>query len=174
MCVPQRIVIAVQGPTCSGKTTTAKKLAALLGFKVRSAGDAVKARSVELNVEPDELSLLDHQRIDDLTRQMVESSKEPLIVEGTFLDALLSTIGDIYRIGLHCEENERRRRFIGREGYDGMQERDRADAALRFALHGEHAGSTDIVIDTTLKLPDEVAKEIAQWIQKKNTSYIPG
>src|SRR5882762_1539844 len=120
MCAQKRIVIALYGKTCSGKSTTAKKLAELFGCPSRSASDAVRLRSRELGISACELPTAEHRKIDEGTRSLVQSSRGTLVVEGSFLDALLSDVGNIYRIELTCIDDERQKRFVRRSGQNGL------------------------------------------------------
>src|SRR5205809_415197 len=134
MCAQKRIVIALYGRSCSGKSTTAQKLGELLNCAVHSASASVRQRSRELGILPNELSLADHQKIDEYTRHLVESSPGPLVVEGSFLDALLGDLLRIYRVELICENEERRRRYVQGIGQDELGQRDKDDDDLRDIL----------------------------------------
>jgi cytidylate kinase len=166
MCAQKRIVIALFGKTCSGKSTTAKKLAELLSFPIHSASNSVRMRSRELGMSPNDLSLAEHRNIDKATLSVVQSTRGSLVVEGSFLDALLEDIG-IYRVELTCDEEERRRRFMQRSGENGLDRRDQEDSGLRHALHGDNVGAADLTLDTTSKTPDQVAEEIIVWLRTK-------
>jgi cytidylate kinase len=167
MCTEKRIVVALYGRSCSGKSTTARELSQLLACPTYGAGERVKSRSKELGVSPADLSLVEHQLIDQSLRTMVQSAVNCLIVEGSFLDVLFYDLRNVYRIELVCSAEERRRRFSQRNGFDNMDERDKNDDDLRRALHGELSCSAEATFDTTSKTPEEVAQEIFRWLEAK-------
>jgi|SRR5579864_423435 len=167
MCAQKRIVIALYGKSCSGKSTTAQKLCELLNCAVHSASGSVRGRSRELGISPNELSLAEHQKIDKDTRHLVQSSLGPLVVEGSFLDALLGDLPRIYRVELTCKNEERRRRYAQRIGQDELGRRDKEDDNLRDSLHGNYTAKADFVVDTTCKTPVQVAEEIVAWLSTK-------
>jgi cytidylate kinase len=173
MCTQKRIVVALYGRSCSGKSTTARELSQLLDCPTYSAGERVKGRSKELGVSPADLSLVEHRLIDESLRTMVQSAVKCLIVEGSFLDVLFYDLRDVYRIELVCSAEERRRRFNQRSGFDNLGERDKNDDDLRRELHGERTCSAEATFDTTSKTPEEVAREIFRWLEAK-TSRAPG
>ena len=164
MCAQKRIVIALYGRSCTGKSTTAQKLGELLNCTVHSASASVRGRSRELGILPNELSLAEHQRIDQDTRNVVQSTQGPLVVEGSFLDALLGDLPHIYRVQLTCENEERRRRYAQRVGQDELRRRDKDDDNLRGNLHGNYTTKADFAGDTTCKTPVQVAEEIVAWL----------
>ena len=173
MCAQERLVLALYGASCTGKTTVARILAKELNCSLRSAGDAIRARSLELNVPQNSLALDEHRKIDETTRAMARSSVGPLVIEGTFLGALLFDLKDIRRIKLICAEGERRRRWESRGGTP-LHSRDDADRRLRQCLHGCRAdGTPDITIETSSRTPEEIAKEINTWVQTKDDSEKP-
>ena len=173
MCSEKRIVVALYGRSCSGKSTTARELSQLLDCPTYSAGERVKGRSKELGVPPADLSVLEHRLIDESLRTMVQSAAKSLIVEGSFLDVLFYDLGNVYRIELVCSAQERRRRFSQRSGFDNLSGRDKNDDDLRRALHGERNCSAEATFDTTSKTPAEVAREIFRWLEAR-TSKAPG
>jgi broad-specificity NMP kinase len=146
----------------------AKALGKLLDCPFRSVGDAVRTRSRELGISPDSFHIDEHRRIDEVTRSFARSAQSRVVIEGTFLDALLSDLDNVCIVELTCSEEERKRRFVSREAQCELGVRDNADEKLRIALHGDHRGKPQVTIDTTSKAPDEVAKEISAWIQTRN------
>lgn len=166
MCAQKRIILVLYGKCCSGKSTMAKKLAESFSCPIRSASDAVRARSRDLGVSASDLPMGEHRKIDEDTRSVVQSSGGSLVVEGSFLDALLSDVGNVCRIELTCGDDERRRRFVRRTGQNGLVQRDEDDDKLRLALHGDHVGAAaDLTVDTTSKEPDQIAEEIIVWLR---------
>jgi cytidylate kinase len=166
MCAEKRIILVLYGKSCSGKSTVAKKLAESFSCPIRSASDAVRARSKELGVSASDLPMGEHRKIDEDTRSVVQSSGGSLVVEGSFLDVLLSDVGNVCRIELTCGDDERQRRFVRRSGQNGLVERDKDDDKLRLALHGDRvAVPAELTVDTTSKAPDQIVKEIIVWLR---------
>src|SRR5215470_5354548 len=106
MCAQKRIAVALYGKSCSGKSATAKKLAALLNCAAHSASEPVRRRSRELGISPSGLSIAEHRKIDECTRHLVQSTLSRLVVEGSFLDALLRDLTGVYRVEMICKEDE--------------------------------------------------------------------
>ncbi|SRR6266852_9292181 len=170
----KRIVVALYGRSCSGKSTTAHELSQLLNCPIHSAGERVRSRSKELGVTPTNLPLVEHRLIDDHTRAAAKTAVAPLIVDGSFLDALFCDLKDVYRIELICSAEERRRRFIQRSGHRGLDQRDKEDDNLRRALHVDCSRSPEATFDTTSKTPGEVAQEIFRWLETKTAAEVRG
>jgi cytidylate kinase len=172
MCTEKKIVVALYGRSCSGKSTTARELSQLLDCPTYSAGERVKDRSKELSVSPADLSLLEHRLIDESLRAMAQSVAKCLIVEGSFLDVLFYDIRNVNRIELVCSAEERRRRFNQRSGLDNLGERDKNEDDLRRALHGERSCSAEASFDTTSKTPEGVAQEIFRWLEARTSKAL--
>ena len=168
MSTEKKLVLALYGASCTGKTSSARALSELFNCPLRCAGEAVAARSREMEITPQSLPLEEHRGIDQATLCLVKSARRRVVVEGTFLDALLADSENVLLVELICDDEERRRRFVSREGKDDLSVRDGADRELRHSLHKNHAGTADITIDSTAKSPVEVAKEIIAWIQQRH------
>src|SRR6266496_1264569 len=110
MCVQKtRCVIAIYGPSCSGKTRLSRELSQKLKLRVRHCGKVVEARAVELGVNVDDLPLVEHQLIDADTRRCA-AVDEGLIIEGRYLDAVLGENQDVTFVRLLCDNSVRERR----------------------------------------------------------------
>lgn len=107
MCISKRLIIAIFGHSCTGKTSIAEPLAEQLGLSIRSCGTEIKRAAKELNVSPQELSDNIHSVIDAETLEWIKS-QDSCIVEGRFLDCVLDSIklGVIF-IRLVASESER-------------------------------------------------------------------
>src|SRR5260370_16755393 len=106
MRAQKRLVVAVYGASCTGKSTSARTLARLLGCALRSAGEAIRARSIELKTKPSALTLDEHRKIDETTRYFAASEPEPLLIKGPFLHPLLSHISNIRLWDLICPTHQ--------------------------------------------------------------------
>lgn len=89
--MPQARLIALFGPSCTGKTTLARILADRMGLPLRCCGELIKQRAAERGVPIPELSQEDHCEIDEGTREWCQLG-EARIVEGRFLDQVLAPI----------------------------------------------------------------------------------
>jgi cytidylate kinase len=131
------MIIALFGPSCTGKTTLALRLGKLLGLPLRSCGEAVRTRAMMLGVSLHELSYDEHRRVDAETREWV-LEKRPCLVEGRYLHSVLATLGrEIVLIRLEASEEDWRRRDKTKHGrpasMTSLQERERND--LDFSKH---------------------------------------
>jgi cytidylate kinase len=147
------MVIALFGPTCVGKSTVAAALGLELGIAVRHCGEAVKAYARMHRTEVPNLKLTDHRIIDQETVRMAERSIEGLVVEGTFLDIVLSSASLKVRfVRLSCSDPERLRRFIERSHAteEAFRAKDVADERLRQDLYtGCPRANAIVEMDTT-------------------------
>jgi cytidylate kinase len=167
MRAKKKVVVALFGRCCSGKSSIAKELAQLLNCAIHSASEAVRSKCRELGISTGELQLTEHKDIDATTYSIVALASSLLVVEGSFLDALLKDAADTYRIELVCEDWERRRRFTERHMTDGLDQRDNDDDKLRWALHGNRYGRPDVTFNTTGEKPREIAERIFEWLKTK-------
>lgn len=162
-------IIAIFGRSCVGKSKVAEELARTLSLPVRHCGEAIKDHAKKLGVDVTKLPVDEHQVVDEQTKQLAETCVDGMVIEGSFLDAVLENIPSILLVHLTCEDNERERRFIARSnGQASAQElhlRDTSDIALRDLLYKMSGGSnSSLTIDTTNLGIDEVVQEIISWI----------
>jgi cytidylate kinase len=158
-------VLALYGLSCTGKSTIAAKLAALFGLPLRSASIEIRRRSSELGITPNALPVSEHMAIDEATRSLAMEAVPGMVIEGTFLDALLSDISGVVRIELKCADAERLRRLLDREKSRDLDSRDNDTRNLRSILHGKKTSLPDFSIDTTGKTADTVTEEITTWLR---------
>lgn len=160
--------IAIIGPSCSGKTTTARALAAMLGFPVRHCGVAIKEKArKEGCLSAGQLTLGDHRLVDAETRE-IAGSADHIIIEGTFLDCVVVDLQDIRLIKLDCDYIIRAERHRNREKMDGptvsLFERDRDDARLRSELFADV--ECPVAAHTTIDVADMTPREVANVIAR--------
>lgn len=86
------MIVCIAGPTCTGKTTTSRRLAEVTGLPLRSCGTSIRERAAFLGVAPEALSDEDHRAVD---AQTVEWAIEAgnCLVEGRFLDFVFHDVG---------------------------------------------------------------------------------
>jgi hypothetical protein len=85
------MILALFGPSCSGKTTIARHASARLNIGARFCGEAAKLRARLLDISVGSLSDDEHRAVDEETRRWALAS-DPCIVEGRYLDYVLSMI----------------------------------------------------------------------------------
>ena len=158
------MVIAIFGRTSVGKSSVATILGEHLGVPVRHCGESVKEYARQFNRSVSELTSADHQTIDDASRR-IAATTDRLIIEGEFLDSVLTEVPGVILVRLSCSETERQQRFAGRgSGGDcAFRARDADDDMLRSRLYGEAGNSpTPVDIDTSGLTADEVAHRIIE------------
>ncbi len=107
--------IAIYGLSATGKTVVASSLAQHLGFTVRNCGDIVKSRTKNLGLQsPSQLPLNEHKLIDKETRKIASNLHQNIIIEGRYLNNVLSGYDQILFVELVCSDNERETRINGR------------------------------------------------------------
>lgn len=170
MCFSKKLVIAVFGKTCSGKTTVSDALAEKLSIHCRHCGSVLKEEASRLGVPPMELILEVHRKIDSETRLLAEKNSDGLIViEGTFLNYVLKGVPNVVLIELLCEDEVRSIRFVGRGGaLGGMHIRDAADDKLARLLYENVAMASTYQIDVTKLSVADVTNQICAKIKVKS------
>lgn len=107
--------IAIYGLSATGKTVVASALAQLLGFTIRNCGEIVKSRTKALGLQsPSQLSLNEHMLIDKETREIASNLDQDIIIEGRYLNNVLSGYDQIFFVELVCSDHEREMRMTGR------------------------------------------------------------
>lgn len=151
--------------SCVGKTSLLTELKNRNEYLARSCGQAVKDWANDIGVQPSDLSYDEHRKIDNETLLFAKQPFGNLVIEGTFLDVVLSGINDIKLVKLICDEDERARRFMRRSGFDAvsraaLKERDQTDLNLRRSLYGLNPKTLVdwIVLNTTSHTISELAE----------------
>lgn len=136
-----RLVIALFGASGVGKSTVARRLAAELDAACRHCGEEV----VDIVAERGGISVEDHHEVDEATRAFVGLSEASVVVEGRFLDKVLSGVAGVRFVRLRCEAGERARRAHESGSRTNPSEEDAADERLMADLYG--SGSPSIAVD---------------------------
>jgi cytidylate kinase len=160
-----KMIIALTGSSCVGKSAVARQVGEALNVQVRHCGEVIKTRAKKLGVELSSLSLDEHKSIDAETQAFVLNSNDA-VVEGTFLGHVLCNMENVLIVRLTCKTAERERRYIKRS--DNKSEasqlliRDQADDALSQLLYKKSTQKEDFAtIDTTdLSIEDVVERII--------------
>jgi cytidylate kinase len=137
MCIPQDLIVALFGFSCTGKTTLGRRLGDVLGLPFRSCGEVVKDRARSLGIPLQELSYGEHRTVDADTREWVRKNR-PCLVEGRYLDYVLSPLRrEVILVRLEASGEVRRRREEAKKGLaitaKNLEEQEKAD--LVFSDH---------------------------------------
>lgn len=115
--ISQGMIIGIFGSFCVGKTTLAHYLVDLLGYPLRSCGNAVRTRARVLDTDLRKLSDEEHRDIDRDTREWA-AANQPCIVDGRYLNYVLSPlVNDVVLVEIDTPHEERRRRLIATTGH---------------------------------------------------------
>lgn len=102
------LTIALWGESGSGKSSVSKRLANYFGGKVmlRHCGELLKGRAIELGCTPDEIAVNkeENKRLDTETREFASQNTGIAIVEGRFLNTVLSGMSNVLFVQLKCSE----------------------------------------------------------------------
>lgn len=158
------MIIGIFGLTCTGKTSVADSLASELGYRVRHCGELIKQLAARNSRSPNELSSKEHADADEETRVSATQGNN-LIIEGTFLDVVLTDVRNCRLVRLSCDAAIREARYNVRRGGTSFADRESLDAELRQRLYQSIPNrAPDLELDTTSKTADAVAREIAKWL----------
>lgn len=158
--------LAIIGRSCTGKTSVATQLHRELGGQLRLCGELISSTAGLLGVAVAELSLEQHRSFDLETRRWLMEADAISIVEGNFLDRVVTGLTGVSFIRLTCEMPTRAARFGERRNASGtieeMVARDRSEDGLRMRLYGDDTeGAIDVLeIDTTTQTVEALASDI--------------
>ncbi len=100
------IKVAIYGSSATGKTAITSELMRLLtgyDIAIRRCGEIIKDRAKSLGLESSSaLALEEHKKIDDETKKAVSEPSSGIIVEGRYLNYVLSGIDQILFFKLNC------------------------------------------------------------------------
>jgi cytidylate kinase len=154
-------VVALYGPSCSGKTSVAQALAPPLDASLRSCGELVREYARQIGVHVMELADDDHRAIDRETRLIAEDATGLWVIDGSFLDHVLGGLQNVSLIRLSASKEERQRRQSNRNITTPIAVRDAADDETRVRLYGRAPRlAPDHDIDTTAFTVSEVVTKI--------------
>jgi cytidylate kinase len=163
------VKIALFGKSCVGKSTVATALGKRLSMEVRHCGELIKARAQELDIEVQSLPLQEHHLIDNKTKELAENVDRDTVIDGRFLNYVLTGVPSLVLIELACEQSERDKRFVKRYGDSisyQLADRDFSDSQLQGALYDSiNAAEPAALIDTTNISVHNVVERIARFLQ---------
>jgi cytidylate kinase len=159
------MVIAIYGESATGKTTVARILGIELNCSVRHCGNLVRALAKARGCSPYDLSPDEHLRLDNETRDLAERCEGLTVVEGRFLDVILSNTKNCVLIHLTCSPERRKVRNKSRHVKESIESRDQEDSDLRTKLYSRlPTRRPDIEINTDLETPETTVAVIKSWI----------
>ena len=170
------LVIAIDGPAGSGKSTVARAVAALLGWSFLDTGAMYRAvtceaifRGIDVHDEAAVAAVADSVTLTSMVaRQRELAAAQPLgtVVEGRDIATVVFPHAPV-KIFLTASLEERARRR-GDEGEVSVARRDEADST-RVASPLRQADDA-LVLDTTGRDVEDVAQEIVQWLKHNLSS----
>ncbi len=159
------MIVCLVGPTCTGKTTTATRLASELRWPLRSCGLAIRQRAVDLGVVPEILDDRNHRFVDEETVQWALMSRNCL-VEGRFLDSVFRDLTipvTMIRMEASYDVRAERGRLRGKSTFvvDDVMRADAEDAAFRDRLYPWTALAASFpVLDSSDLTVDECVRRV--------------
>lgn len=175
----EKKTITISGFPGSGTTTIAKKLAEKLDLKHANIGEMFRelAEKHKMDLQNFEEYCEDNPEIDvELDKKQDEMLKKGNIIMEGRLSGWIAHLKKIpaFKIWLDCNENERIRRLIEREGgeiFDKKEEmKKRIEIEKRrykkfYGIDLEDKSIYDLVIDTSKLTPDEIIEKILKKIK---------
>jgi cytidylate kinase len=153
------VILALTGPSLSGKTTLAHDLARRFDLPLRVCGDDVRRAAAESRVDLSEVPDEVHRGIDRATREWAQES-QPCIVDGRFLEYVLGPpTADVLLVRLEAGEAERQARSAKRGVPEAelrpVGQEDFADTQLVARLYvGVEPAKSRLTLDTGGLTPD--------------------
>lgn len=159
-----KAVIGLYGGTCVGKSTLARELGNNLPFRVRHCSHALKALAPGMSVA--DIPVEVHEKVDAETRSLAKGNDDGLIVEGRFLDRVLSSTSNLVLVRLVCDKAVRTARLHTRDDASAsVDENDANDAALIAKLY-ENVGLRvpDFIVDTSSLGAVDAARSVLDFL----------
>ena len=170
MRLSQKLVVAICGRSCTGKSTVAEIIAKKHALPVRHCGNVVQRVAADLNVGISDLADDCHRRIDAETVDWVREAKDWRIVEGRHLDHVLVPVASaVLMVHFYASAETRAARWQpkARRAYAvaDLKRLDFDDDVFRHRLYkGSRVLRPAMTIDTTCSTPEEIANCLTRRI----------
>ncbi len=175
-----KTTITISGLPGSGTSTIAEMLSNVLNIKRINTGEIFRglAEEYKMKLQDFEEYCEQHPEIDiELDRRQEAILKEGNVILEGRLSGWIAHLKKIpaFKIWIDCEEDERVRRIINREGGDfferrnEMRERERSEKRRYMKFYGinlDDKSIYDIVIDSTNLTPEQVLNKILEELRK--------
>lgn len=169
-------VILITGTPCTGKTTTAKALAAELGAEYINLTDYAKANSLIVSADKDRDTLvIDEEKMREKLSETIDASNNSnIIIDGHYASAVTPAEHTPQVFVLRRDPRELKR-FMEKCGYTGSKLWENLQAEIIDVVLGEavevHAGRV-CELDVTGKSVEEVVAEILDVLEKRKTCFV--
>lgn len=169
-------VILITGTPCTGKTTTAKALAAKLGAEYINLTDYAKANSLIVGADKDRDTLvIDEEKMREKLSETIDASNNSnIIIDGHYASAVTPAEHTPQVFVLRRDPRELKR-FMEKCGYTGSKLWENLQAEIIDVVLGEavevHAGRV-CELDVTGKSVEEVVAEILDVLEKRKTCFV--
>jgi cytidylate kinase len=169
----KKMIIALIGGTCVGKTSIMRKLKLMFNCNVRSCGERVLEVSKETGISLDKLSDETHREIDLETVQYCKNATGLTIVDGRYLHYVLASDSNgIFFVQLTATAETRAIRCLARSrpdagsSMDSVSNSDARDQEFCGRLYtGISAASPNFVLDTDSLSIDQCGLEIKRQLE---------
>jgi cytidylate kinase len=159
-----KLVLALYGPTCVGKSTLAQEIGKRLRANVRHCGQILKEKTSQLKIPFDSLPIELNRAVDAETRRFAEDADEIRVIEGRYLNIVLFGIPNVRLLRLKCSDVIRNARFSSQVGKApnklSIAEQDSFDKDTSKILYGDSPLTQEdwIVLDTTRYSPETLTE----------------
>ena len=169
MRVSQKLVIAIYGRSCTGKSTVAEIIAQKHVLPIRHCGDVTQRMAAHLSVDVRDLTDYYHRKIDAETVEWIYEAGGWCVVEGRYLDQVLAPMAPrvmLVRFEASVETRAARWRQKAQrpcQTIADIRKLDSDDDAFRKGMYkGRQILQPAVTIDTTCPAPEEIAYSLIQ------------
>ena len=161
------MIVALYGPTASGKTSVGRVLAGQLNFPIRSCGEEIKQRAKTLGLSVDALPGNEHRVIDQLTLDWVREHPNG-VVEGRFLNYVLAGVLPppiFVSLTASLDAREARYRTKGANP-DAVRQSDASDIAFIKDVYGDIISeSHKIILDNSYEPVIDCSNSLVRFLK---------
>jgi adenylate kinase len=169
-------VILITGTPCTGKTTTAKALAAKLNAAYINLTDYAKTNNLILGEDKERNTLIIKEELmqENLAKTIEETDNANIIIDGHYASAVTPNQNTALVFVLRRNPVQLKQ-FMEKCGYTGSKLWENLQAEILDVVLGEavevHAGRV-CELDVTGKTVEEVVNEIFDILEKRKTCFV--